>query len=244
MASQSRLPFLLTRPAAQGKRFAADLATRFGPGIRVVTSPLLAPVFLSPDLPTAAQTLVFTSETGVEGFKRISAQHPGLPNRAWCVGERTTQAARSAGLDARSADGDADALIARIIDSKECGPFLHLRGMETRGDVAKRLAEAGFSATDAIIYDQRPQSVTGEALTLLRGADPVVTPLFSPRTAALLGAAVQAEAPQARLWVAALSPAVLAAIGLQPERTTTATHPDAASLIDAIAALIDAESHA
>src|SRR5690606_9859177 len=82
MASQSRQPFLLTRPARQGARFAAALRQRFGEGIRLVTSPLLAPLFLRPELPAGAATLIFTSETGVEAFRRISAEQPQAAHSA------------------------------------------------------------------------------------------------------------------------------------------------------------------
>ncbi|TKA93937.1 uroporphyrinogen-III synthase, partial [Cereibacter changlensis] len=121
MASQSRQPFLLTRPARQGARFAAALRQRFGEGIRLVTSPLLAPLFLRPELPAGAATLIFTSETGVEAFRRISAEQPQAAHSAWCVGERTAEVARAAGLSTRSADGDAEALVAQILAAGEAG---------------------------------------------------------------------------------------------------------------------------
>lgn len=245
MASQSRHPFLLTRPAAQGERFAAALRARFGAGIRLVTAPLLQPVFLAPPLPEGAQALIFTSETGVEAVQRISAQAALLPRRAWCVGERTAQVARAAGFETRSADGDAGALIAQVIAAGERGPLLHLRGAEARGEIAKHLTEAGISATEAVVYDQRPMPLTEEALELLRGKGPVIAPVFSPRTARLLVAELRRAVPQARLWVAALSPAVATeAAGLPPLRLQIAARPDAASLIAAIEALIDAESPA
>ncbi|PTE22664.1 uroporphyrinogen-III synthase [Cereibacter changlensis] len=245
MASQSRQPFLLTRPARQGARFAAALRQRFGEGIRLVTSPLLAPLFLRPELPAGAATLIFTSETGVEAFRRISAEQPQTAHSAWCVGERTAEAARAAGLSTRSADGDAEALVAQILAAGEAGPLLHLRGAETRGEVAKQLTEEGIPATEAVVYDQRPQPLSDEALALLQGPEPVIAPLFSPRTAALLAGELRLRAPGAPLWVAALSPAVAAAAApLQPARSQTAAHPDAASLIAAIVALIDAESPA
>ncbi len=87
---------LLTRPAAQNARFAAQVTARFGPGVRFVDSPLLAPRFLDPTLPAGPfDAVVFTSETGVAGYRRLTAEQ-ALP--AWCVGPRTAEAARAAGF--------------------------------------------------------------------------------------------------------------------------------------------------
>lgn len=233
MTPQSRaLPVLLTRPEAAGDRFAADLVARFGGRVTVIASPLLEPRFLAPALPDAA-ALVLTSETGVQAAARLGV---ALPERAYCVGRRTADAARAAGFDALSADGDADALVALILSSGDRGPFLHLHGRDTRGDVVARIAAAGLPATGAIVYAQDPRPLSPLARALLDRAGPVVLPVFSPRTAELFAA----TAPhRAALWVAALSPAVASALhGLPVARMVTAARPDAASLMDVIASLI------
>ena len=114
MIRQSRAPtpaVLLTRPQAQGARFAAALAEALGE-VRIVTSPLMAPEFLSPRIEARPEALVFTSETGVEAFRRLETPALRGVARAWCVGNRTAQAARAAGLRPQSADGDAEALVA------------------------------------------------------------------------------------------------------------------------------------
>jgi uroporphyrinogen-III synthase len=235
MTPQSRaLPVLLTRPEAAGDRFAAELAAAFGDRVAVLSSPLLQPLLLRPALPDAA-ALVLTSETGVRAAAGYGA---GLPRRAYCVGRRTADAASAAGFQAISADGDADALVALILRSGERGPLLHLHGRDTRGDVVPRLAAAGLPATGAVVYAQDPCPLTPAARALLDGAGPVVVPLFSPRTAQLFAA----TAPhRAALWVAALSPAVAAALGSLPvARLAVADAPDAGSLIAALGPLIGA----
>ncbi|WP_101342184.1 uroporphyrinogen-III synthase [Cereibacter azotoformans] len=247
MAPQSRplLPaVLLTRPEAQGARFAVALREALGP-VRLVTSPLMVPEFLSPPIALLPEALIFTSETGVEGFRRLAA--PGLAGvgRAWCVGNRTARAARAAGLDAQSAEGDAEALIAAIVAAGERGPLLHLRGAESRGEVAPRLAAQGLVVVEAVVYDQRPQPLLPEALALLAGAAPVLAPLFSPRTARLLGLELARAGVAPQLWVAAMSPAVAEAAGaLSPARLRVAARPDAEALLDAVKALLDAEADA
>lgn len=237
MTPQSRaLPVLLTRPAAAGDRFAADLAAAFGDRIVTLSSPLIAPRFLTPDLPAGAAALILTSETGAEAAGRLRAGGAALPARAWCVGDRTASAARAAGFEGISAQGDADALVALILSRGERGPLLHLHGRETRGDVAARLAAAGVTATGVAVYAQEAQPLSPAARAALDGAGPVIVPLFSPRTAELFAA----TAPhRAALWLAALSPAVAAAVAdLPAARRVTATTPDAAGMLAALRPLI------
>lgn len=239
MAPQSRaLPVLLTRPAAQGDRFAAMLRERFGDAVDIVTSPLLEPVFLAPDIPKRDHAaVILTSETGVEAARRLMDGHT-LPRSALCVGDRTAQAARAAGFQARSASGDADALLAMILADPPDGPLLYLHGRETRGDLVARLAAAGLHADAVTVYAQEPRPLTAEARTLLDGAGSVIVPLFSPRTAQLFAA----TAPhRAAVRVAALSPSVAAALGNVPvAECVVSSRPDAEGLIAVMAPLITA----
>ena len=223
---------LLTRPASQGARFAAALRRRF-PGVAVVESPLLAPVLLRPDLPAGVfDAVVFTSETGVASAAPYRAH---LPRLAFCVGDRTAGAARAAGFDARSAAGDADALVAVLLHLRP-GRVIHLHGDETRGDVAGRLNAAGIAAAAAVTYRQEARALTPEAQALLQGGLPVVAPVFSPRTGALLSRA--AEGTPAPIWLAALSPAVAESVRLPTARRIVAARPDADAMLDAIGALV------
>jgi uroporphyrinogen-III synthase len=242
MARQSRPavlpPFLLTRPAAQGDRFADELRTRFGPAMRVVLSPLLMPDYLNAALPGDVTGVIFTSETGVAALGRLRPAR-GLP--AWCVGDRTAQAARLEGYEARSAAGDAAALVAAILAEAPGGPLLHARGEDSRGAVAERLTAAGIPTSEALVYAQRPAPLTDEARHLLGGTDPVIVPLFSPRTAALLVTALTDIPAPAPVWVVSLSPAVAeAAAPLAPVRQAIARSPDASALLDAAEGLIAA----
>jgi uroporphyrinogen-III synthase len=231
MPAQPRPPVLLTRPAAQSARFADQMRDRFG-ALRVVISPLLAPAFLRPALPDGAAAVIFTSETGV-----AAARAGGwiLPDMAYCVGDRTAQAAQAAGFTARSAGGDAGALVALLTQQRPPSRLLHLRGADARGDVAATLTTAGVPTDEAVVYDQQPQPATPEAQALLLGDAPVIVPLFSPRSARLFIAAGNWQAP---LWVAALSPAVADDIVGHAARLVVARHPDAVHLLDSIDSLI------
>ncbi len=225
---------LLTRPKAQSRRFAAALAERFGPGLRVAISPLMVLRVLPAELPPGPFAgIVLTSEAGA----MVAGAWNGLPRRAWCVGDRTAAAARAAGFDAVSAQGDAGALIARILASGERGPLLHLRGQDSRGDVAARLSDAGIPTAEAVVYAQAPQPPTAEAHALLTGSPPVVLPLFSPRSALLFRASLaEIRAP---LHVAAISPDTAdAAHDLRPARLITAARPDAEAMLDAVSVIL------
>ncbi|MDT8857562.1 uroporphyrinogen-III synthase [Paracoccaceae bacterium Fryx2] len=247
MTRQSPAPtlpaILLTRPAEQGDRFAAALRARFGDSLRCVAAPMLVPRYFAPALPqTPVDALIFTSETGVAAFARLSAD-PVLARitRAWCVGDRTAKAARDCGLTAISAKGDADALLEAIVAAGETGPLLHLRGAEVRGDLAGMLTARGIPTDQAVVYAQESAALTPDALHLLRQGAPVVVPLFSPRSASLFTAAAQQAGTSAPLWVAALSPTVAeAAGGLQPARMVTAGRPDSDAMQEAVALLIAA----
>lgn len=238
MTPQSRaIPVLLTRPAGQADRFANDMAAAFGDRVHIIPSPLMQPQDLSPDWPDLPYSaVILTSETGVASAARLQNQGRRLPKRAYCVGDRTAEVARAAGFDALSAHGDAEALLALILSSADPGPFLHLRGQDARGDIAPRLAAKGRPAHAAIVYAQTPLPLTEAAHSLLSGHDPVLVPLFSPRTAQLFAEQAPTGAP---LWIVAISAAAAKAVaGLSPARLTIAERPDAASMLAAVETML------
>ena len=235
--------FLLTRPEDQNARFAAELAERFGAGIRVIGSPLLQLVDLDLDLaPLLAgpgvSGLVFTSENAVHAFRRKSAQGD---LRAYCVGARTAAAARAAGLDAVSAEGDAAALVALIKGLAVPGQLVHLHGAHSRGAVAAALRLAGIAAIDAAIYDQVARKLSDSAISLLAGGEPVLLPVFSPRTALLFAQAVAGLGLAAPILAAPISAATAQGLADLPlAGLQVAAEPTATGVMDALAALIAA----
>ncbi len=235
MARQSRVPcLLLTRPAPQSQRFAQEIRARLG-AVPVVISPLMTTVFHRPDLPDLPfRAVILTSETGV---KATSQLHAALPALAFCVGNRTAAAATAAGFDARSADGDVHALAAMILASGVAGPLLHLRGEDSAGNLAETLTKGGIETYSTIIYTQAPCPLTDQALALFGQDTPVLAPVFSPRSARLLVAALP-PTRVAPVWVAAISPAAAeAARALSPARLVTAAHPDGENMLHAVADL-------
>ena len=237
MAAQSFDPapdpvVLLTRPAAQSARFAQDLRRCFGP-VKIVTSPVIAPEFLTPALPHGPfSAVILSSETAAVAAGAFKAR---LPDRAFCVGDRTAAAARLAGFDAASAEGDAEALLALIL-SDPPGPLLHLRGQDTRGDLARRLSASGVPTDEVVVYMQTPQPLTDEAVALLTGTAPVLAPLFSPRSAEILGAECTRIGATAPIRVVALSAAVAEAARFSTLGVRVSGLPNAESMLQAMAA--------
>lgn len=179
--SKKRPLIVLTRPQAQSERFAQMCREALGPEQQIILSPLLKIEMLpfQADV-TQYRGLIFTSENGVRAFSQTH-DAPDMP--AYCVGERTAKAARAAGFEAISADGSASDLVAMINAADETGPFLHVRGTHTRGEIASGVA---VQVEQIVAYRQTALSLTGEAISALQGSDKVILPLFSPRTAQLL----------------------------------------------------------
>ena len=229
----TRPVILLTRPEASSRRMASLLAAKFGDRVGFCISPLME-IVLDPRLPDldGIRTLIFTSANGVAAY--VAANGPRtLP--CYTVGDATAHAAQDAGLRAISAGGDAEALIDRITADGATGPMLHLRGAHARGDIAERLSAQGCPVSQAIVYSQNARPLTEEALALLHGTDPVILPLFSPRSAALMG-----DGPvSAPLYVIAMSRNVADALRFEVEHCTVAAHPDFEAVTEAIGALLE-----
>lgn len=232
-AIMTRPVILLTRPEASSHRMAKLLAVAFGDRLDVCISPLME-IVLDPRLPSLEdiRTLIFTSANGVAAY--VAAHGPkSLP--CYTVGDATARAAMAAGLQATSAGGDADALIARIKQDNPAVPMLHVRGAHARGDIPERLGAVGIPVAHAIVYHQNALTLTEEAKALLDGDRPVILPLFSPRSAALMGSAPVS----AKVYAVAMSDATANALRFDVEQMHIASHPDFESMAKVVADLLD-----
>ena len=232
---------LITRPEEDAKPLADALRSR---GIATVIEPLLA----ISTLPEAAaplaedlanvQAILFTSANGVRAFAELSHRRDiGV----LAVGDATADTARKAGFTAvESAGGDVNALaeLARQRLKPEAGPLFHAAGSAVAGDLARLLAEAGFTLRRRMLYESKPANAfTPEARTALLTGEIDQVVLFSPRTAATFAALAEAAAVDCRRMTAlCLSPAVADAAGVLTWRAIRiADHPDLPSML----ALID-----
>jgi uroporphyrinogen-III synthase len=221
---------LITRPEPGCTEFAKMARDVLG-DVPIVRAPVMA-FEGQGDLPCleGIRALILTSRQGVAQFVARSARRD-LP--VYAVGDGTAQAAQAAGLNAVSARGDAADLVACILEQDAPGPLLHLRGAHAAGDVAGALQSVGIDAREAVIYAQKPQKLSAEALTVLAGATPVVLPLFSPRSSALVFDQVQPRAP---LLVLAISAAVAQTVPAAVHNETV-DRPDAAAMLAALPGL-------
>ena len=214
------LPTLcLTRPLLQSQRFAAQCRDRLGPLPDIVISPILRIAFLPvPDL-TKYSGVIFTSENGARAVRDNSNPIP-----AYCVGAHTAEIAKLAGFVAYSAGGDVRQLSEMIRRANPNGQILHLRGRHQTGNLVAELQGAGIDADAHIAYEQHEQRLSDAALTLLRGANPVILPLFSVRSAKLVLTQVGPMTESVR--VVAISDTVAAACSGRVHDVSIAQSPD------------------
>ena len=228
--SDAQVPILLTRPRDAAERFEARLRAE-GIMAPVVISPVLRIVPRVAQVPSEMRGAIFTSKNGV-----AAVEGDDLP--AWCVGAATAEAARARGWRAVAAEGDAEALIRRILADAPEGPLVHFRGAHARGDVAARLERAGIETREAVVYAQEAEPLSDEAITLLAREKPLVLPLFSPRSAAQVAKAGPFRAP---LHIIAISDAVAREVAsLSPASLRVSKAPDAESMISEIKQFADA----
>ena len=218
---------ILTRPAPQAEIFAAEIAARWAGAVRIIISPLLRIVSLPvvEDL-SHIKGVIFTSAHGVAAAQDTNLPH-GLP--AWCVGDKTAQLASDAGFDSIVGPGDAVRLVDKIQSRRPVGPLAHLRGHHTRGGIAGKLTGAGIGCIDVVAYDQLAQSLSDDARHALQGVEPVIIPLFSPRTATILAEQSPFTAP---VQLIVISTAVQsAAAAIRVKSVSVAGTPDAEAMI-------------
>lgn len=219
MPAKPQPRLLLTRPAADSRRFAAML-----PEWEAVISPILRiePVAHDTARLHAARGLVFTSAHAVP------AAGAGRGRLALCVGRRTAEAAREAGFGIREGNGFAEGLLP-LIEAAEV-PLLHPHGRH----LARELPVEGM-----VVYDQIAQPLNDAARTLLAEPGPVIVPLFSPRSARLLSAAFRHF--RAKAWIAAISPAAMDQWRAPAACSAIAANPSARAMAATIRRLADRE---
>ncbi len=173
---------LLTRPKAQSRTLAQNIETEFSDKATCLISPMMEITPLG-DLPDTSkfQAVLFTSVNGVQAFADLG----GTAQKCYCVGTRTMQVAKAAGLDAVSANGAAAELVALVVKdlNPEGGPILHVRGEHTTGDIAEKLTAQGFTVKQAVLYTQQTCDLTDAARQALKRGDVEGVPLYSPLTA-------------------------------------------------------------
>jgi len=216
---------LLTRPQAAAERFAALLhAVR--PEIEVLMSPMMQIVHVMPEALPEAEVLVFTSVHGVDGYFAAG----GNAADVYCVGPATAARAQQAGCTVIAAEKDAATL--KPLLAKETRRLLQVRGAHVAAD----LTQAAPDVQSVVVYDQPLKPLSGKAKAALLSEQPVIVPLFSPRSAR----AFAAEASEAHaLYAVFISEAARDAAEMPSVETEVAETPDADGMAEATLRLID-----
>ena len=138
---------------------------------------------------SAAQAILLTSANGA---RALAAASPGEEARilpVLAVGCATAQAARDAGFySVTAAEGDVDALAALAIARlrPDSGRLVHVAGRDTVGDLAERLAAAGFEAERVPLYDAvASRALSAPARRALESQALAGAAFYSPRTVRL-----------------------------------------------------------
>lgn len=225
---------LLTRPEAQSRRVLADVQEEMGEDIACLISPVLQiearEVAIKLD---SYAGLILTSVNGVAAAPDLAGR------RVHCVGARTGEAAQERGAEVGIVARDAARLVERLLESGVAGPLLHMRGEHARGEIAQTLSSAGIETHEAVVYAQKAVKMSQDAIRLIKGDGPLVLPLYSPRSASLVG---KAGRPGPNVQVIALSQAVAqeyaAATGREAEICAS---PEGQVMIERIAAALRGE---
>lgn len=218
---------LLTRPEDASERFFRSLPEPVQARLDLVVAPLLriSPIAGQADLGHAAG-VIFTSA------RALPFAGPPRAIPVFCVGEQTQRRAEQAGWQVRLRAPNADALVTALLAHRPAAPLVHVAGRHRRGDIAQRLSAQGVETREAVVYNQLQLPLSAQAHAALAGPVPVIVPLFSPRSAAILAAQYHGTAP---LFVVAISAAALAPVQHLPaEHRLCAEAPNADAMRRAV----------
>lgn len=218
---------LISRPLALSNEFKHLL----GENVRCILSPIFEIEMLDVDIDLKSYTdLVLTSQNAVR-VANMLMNLEGLTGYA--VGARTASLARTFGMHVTHSDRGSDDLVEHIKNAKPTGRLLHIRGSHSIGDISDRLNDLGIKTDQVIAYLQSSQELSVQAKTALTGENPVLVPLFSPRTSALLGLEFAKSRVSARFELIGISKAAVDAWnGPEPDSVFVSSTPDMAAVVN------------
>ncbi len=175
---------MITRPQPDADEFAEQCRSA---GLDPLAAPLMTVRFHENwETPSDVGGLAFTSANGVRAFAGASRVR-NLP--AFCVGEATADAARTADFaTVHTAGGEVVSLAALIVQHAGAisGQVVHIAGAHRAGDLIALLKERGVSARRIVAYEtEEAAALPDEAQSAIGGGRALAVALFSPRTAQL-----------------------------------------------------------
>lgn len=175
--------FLLSRPIADSEELAKKFVVK---NIDYIIEPMMTLEYLL-KIPIDFkhfQALIFTSSNAVRAF---SHHYSTVALTVYCVGDKTTEMAKSAGFkDIISADGDLIKLSKVIEDNliPQKGSLLYLSAKHIFGDLKTDLETAGFTVDRREIYEMvASRSFSKKAKNLLERGEIDYIPFYSSRSA-------------------------------------------------------------
>ena len=232
---------LVTRPAEDSADLLRELESR---GVSALVEPLLTikakdGVVIDTD---GVQALLFTSANGARNFA-VSSSVRDLP--AFAVGDATAETLRRLGFtkveSARGDVEDLERLVRRRLDPTR-GKLLHAAGSSVAGDLAGRLARAGFAVDRVHLYDAEPAEDLSDIARAEIAAGKIDWVLvFSPRTAAALANVIERAGLQdraQRMTLIALSDAAAKAAKLRFKHVAVAAEPTQAAMLHTVEGLM------
>ena len=178
----------------------------------------VAPVAWTPPDPNQFDAVMLTSANALRHGGHDLARYGRLP--AWCVGEKTAQAARQAGFAEVHVAGPDGAALVAAMERAGLASALHLAGRDVR-----LLPETGLRITRIAVYANVAQPVD---LASLGEIDVVL--VHSPRAGQALEALIPA-AMRSRIVLVAISAQALAAAGTGWRAAAVAASPDEGAML-------------
>ena len=180
--NQENVILLLTRPLDGNERFCLKIKHLLYK-CEILDSPIQKIEFL-PGLSKVNKNavLIFTSLNGL----RAAEKHNLTNNRCFVVGKNTKKIAVSFGYEVLGFSKDQENLLKLIKSKKPTESMVHIRGKHTVGNLCDALKRNQFSCLDIIGYNQEPLKIKKQNLQKIHSGRPVILPIFSSRSAALL----------------------------------------------------------
>jgi uroporphyrinogen-III synthase len=157
---------VVTRPQSDGERTAATLRAR---GHDVLLAPLMRIEPLGAHLAGTWSAVIVTSANAINAIADDSARDSLTKVPLFAVGQRSADAARSAGFsNVKSADGDARDLVRMLV--AQCmtakAPMIYLAGEDRAVDIVSELSAHGIGVEMRTVY----RSITAPFPPALIGA--------------------------------------------------------------------------
>lgn len=226
---------LVSRPAVQASEFRQML----GSSVLCISSPILEIEFLQLKFdPDNFGGFIFASRNGVLAASR---NFDLKGHRAFAVGRRTAQLASEFGMAVTHSNGGSNELVQHVAQANPEKKLMLVRGENSVGHVVENLASFGVAADQVVGYLQVPRQLSDEAKKALQGPKGILVPVFSPRSAQLLGIEFNKSGVFAPITLIGMSEKIIASwCGPVPAVTHVAKRPTLAEMVKDILHYVDA----